>query len=113
MEIEEMDHAIAFQEYEQAALESIATAVDTAALEDVRIEFLGKKKGRLKDLQAVVGKVSAEERPVVGKAFNEVKERVSTAFDARKKKSSDQKPRCRLSTLHCQAVRSSWVNGIR
>jgi phenylalanyl-tRNA synthetase alpha chain len=97
MEIEEMDHAIAFQEYEQAALESIATAVDTAALEDVRIEFLGKKKGRLKDLQAVVGKVSAEERPVVGKAFNEVKERVSTAFDARKKEV--ERPKAALSSL--------------
>ncbi len=92
-----MDHAIAFQEYEQAALESIATAVDTAALEDVRIEFLGKKKGRLKDLQAVVGKVSAEERPVVGKAFNEVKERVSTAFDARKKEV--ERPKAALSSL--------------
>ena len=79
-----MDHTTAFQEYEQSALEAIAATGDAAALEAVRIEFLGKKKGRLKDLQAVVGKVSAEERPVVGKAFNEVKTRVSTAFDALK-----------------------------
>ena len=92
-----MDHATAFQEYEQAALEAIAAATDAAALEDVRIEFLGKKKGRLKDLQAVVGKVSAEERPVVGKAFNEVKTRVSDAFDARKKEV--ERPKAALSSL--------------
>ena len=92
-----MDHTAAFQEYEQAALEAIAAAGDATALEEVRIEFLGKKKGRLKDLQTVVGQVSAEERPVVGKAFNEVKTRVSTAFDARK--SEVERPRAALSSL--------------
>ena len=92
-----MDHTTAFQEYEQSALEAIVAAEDAAALENVRIEFLGKKKGRLKDLQAVVGKVSAEERPVVGKAFNEVKTRVSTAFDARKKEV--ERPKAALASL--------------
>ena len=42
-----MDHTTAFQEYEQSALEAIAAASDASALEAVRIEFLGKKKGRL------------------------------------------------------------------
>ena len=79
-----MDHAAAFQEYQQAALTAIADANDADALEAVRVEFLGKKKGRLKDLQSVMGKVPAEERPLVGKAFNEVKQAVSAAFDARK-----------------------------
>ena len=37
-----MDHTAAFQEYEQAALEAIAAAGDATALEEVRIEFLGK-----------------------------------------------------------------------
>ena len=92
-----MDHTTAFQEYEQSALEAIAATGDAAALEAVRIEFLGKKKGRLKVLDVVVGKVSAEERPVVGKAFNEVKMRVSTAFDARKKEV--ERPKTALSSL--------------
>ena len=79
-----MDHVTAFQEYEQAALAAIAAATNSVELEAVRVEFLGKKKGRLKDVQAVVGKASAEERPAVGKAFNEIKQKVSDSFDARK-----------------------------
>ena len=71
-----MDHVTAFQEYEQAALAAIAAATNSVELEAVRVEFLGKKKGRLKDVQAVVGKASAEERPAVGKAFNEIKQKV-------------------------------------
>lgn len=79
-----MDHSVAFHEYETEALAAIAAAADADALEQVRVEFLGKKKGRLKDLQAVVGRVSADERPVVGRQFNEVKMKVSAAFEARK-----------------------------
>ena len=92
-----MDHAAAFQAYEQAATEAIAAASDEAALEAVRIEFLGKKKGRLKDLQSVVGKATPEERPVVGKTFNEVKQRVTATFEARVSELS--KPKAALSSL--------------
>jgi phenylalanyl-tRNA synthetase alpha chain len=65
--------------YEQDAVRAIEAAADAAAIEQVRIEFLGKKKGRLKDLQALLGQVSVEERPVLGKRFNEVKARVEQA----------------------------------
>ncbi len=77
-----MDHTVAFQDYEQAALAAIAAAGDAEALEQVRIDFLGKKRGRLKDLQAVVGKVSAEDRPIVGKQLNPVKNTASAALAA-------------------------------
>jgi len=79
-----MDYTEAFSEYEREALGAIEAATDSAGLESVRVEFLGKKKGRLKDLQSFVGQVTAEERPVVGKRFNEVKQRVSAALDERK-----------------------------
>src|SRR5262245_24908606 len=69
--------------YEQDAIRAIADAGDAAALEQVRIEFLGKKRGRLKDLQALLGHVSVEERPVLGKRFNEVKSRVEQACGER------------------------------
>jgi len=70
--------------YESAALAAIAAAVDAAALEAVRIEFLGRKHGRLRELQAVLGKVEPTQRPVVGKQFNDAKSKVETAFEARK-----------------------------
>ncbi|MCA9078824.1 MAG: phenylalanine--tRNA ligase subunit alpha [Planctomycetaceae bacterium] len=79
-----MDAAAQLAEYEQAALSAIADASDADQIEAVRIEYLGKKQGRLKDLQKLLGQVSAEERPVIGKQFNEVKNRVSAALDARK-----------------------------
>src|ERR1700685_867266 len=70
--------------YEQAALGAIAAARDPAALESVRIEFLGRKHGRLRDLQAVLGGLPPHERPAVGKQFNEVRSKVEAAFEARK-----------------------------
>ncbi|MGD9857532.1 MAG: phenylalanine--tRNA ligase subunit alpha [Planctomycetaceae bacterium] len=79
-----MDAVAEISEYEQAALGAIAAAPDAAGLEAVRIEFLGQKKGRLKDLQKLLGQVSPEERPVLGKRFNEVKTRVGAALDTRK-----------------------------
>lgn len=79
-----MDPAPALDAYEREALEAIAAAEQADALETVRIEFLGKKKGRLRDLQAVLGKVEPAQRPVVGRRFNEVKTRVNDAWEARK-----------------------------
>jgi phenylalanyl-tRNA synthetase alpha chain len=70
-------------QYESEALQAIQSAADTAALEQVRIEFLGKKRGRLKDLQSLLGKVGPDERPALGKRFNEVKDRVEQAWTER------------------------------
>ena len=92
-----MDYSEAFAKYEQEALAAIEASTDATQLEAVRIEFLGKKKGRLKDLQSLVGKVSAEERPVVGKRFNEIKQQVSAALDSAK--ASLEKPKSALTGL--------------
>jgi len=78
-----MDAVAEIAEYERAALAAIAAAADAEALEAVRIEFLGKKKGRLKNLQKLLGQVSAEERPVLGQKFNDVKTRVTSALEVR------------------------------
>lgn len=79
------------ENYEQAALAAIGDATDADALEAARIEYLGKKKGRLKDLQSLLGKVTAEERPVVGKLFNQVKNRVEQTLEARQQELSKPK----------------------
>jgi phenylalanyl-tRNA synthetase alpha chain len=93
-----MDDVLAqFDEYEQAALAAISAAVDVPALEAARIEFLGQKKGRLRDLQKLLGQVEKDQRPVVGKQFNEVKTRVSAALDQRK--TNLAKPEAALSAL--------------
>ncbi|MEX0716153.1 MAG: phenylalanine--tRNA ligase subunit alpha [Planctomycetaceae bacterium] len=72
-------------EFESAALAAIAAATDSAALEAARVEFLGQKKGRLKELQSLLGKIDAAERPAFGKRFNEAKARAEAALDERQR----------------------------
>ena len=79
-----MDYQSAFAEYQQDALKAIRESTNASELEAVRVEFLGKKHGRLKDLQSLLGKVAAEDRPQVGKGFNAVKQAVSEALEERK-----------------------------
>jgi phenylalanyl-tRNA synthetase alpha chain len=78
-----MDAAAQIAAYESEALAAITAAASPDELEAARILFLGKKQGRLRDLQALLGKVSPEERPAFGKRFNEIKERVTAACEAR------------------------------
>jgi phenylalanyl-tRNA synthetase alpha chain len=78
-----MDPLKALAEFETQALAAMAAATDSAGLEQVRVEFLGKKQGRLKDLQALLGKVPPDQRPAIGKRFNEVRDAVTAALEQR------------------------------
>jgi phenylalanyl-tRNA synthetase alpha chain len=66
------------------ALASIAEADSADALEQVRIKYLGKK-GEVSLLLRGLGKVPAEDRPAMGQAINAAKNKVQSAFDAKKK----------------------------
>lgn len=77
-----MDILKAFDEYESRALAAIESVTTPEELEQVRIEFLGQKKGKLKDLQSLIGKATKEEKPAVGKRFNEVRTRVADGLEA-------------------------------
>lgn len=74
-----------FLDYENQAVTAFDSAASPEQLEAARIEYLGAKNGRMRDLQALLGKASKEEKPLVGKRFNEVKERVTSAWDARQR----------------------------
>ena len=78
-----MDILNAFNDFESAALQSIASADSMDALEKVRIEFLGQKNGRVRDLQKLVGTATPEQKPAVGKRFNEVRTAVTVQLDLR------------------------------
>ncbi|MAZ70571.1 phenylalanine--tRNA ligase subunit alpha [Porticoccus sp.] len=62
------------------AQQAIEQAQDLAALDQVRVEYLGKK-GRLTDLLKGLGKLSAEERPAAGAKINEVKEQLQSQIN--------------------------------
>ena len=65
------------------ALEAVQQAADVNALEQLRVQYLGKK-GELTQVMKTLGNIPAEERPKVGAMVNEAKERVQTALNARK-----------------------------
>ena len=60
---------------EADAARSIEAAASAAELEELRIALLGKK-GQLSGVLGAMGKLSAEERPVVGQRANVLKEQV-------------------------------------
>ena len=68
---------------EQQLLTAIKEAADLKALEEVRIEALGKK-GKISALMQGLGKMPPEERKSFGQSVNSVKQSVSTALEERK-----------------------------
>ena len=63
------------------ALAAIESASDSAALDALRVQYLGKK-GELTAVLKQMGKLSAEERPVMGQLANEVRAVLESAIEA-------------------------------
>ena len=66
-----------------AALAAVKVASDLPALDQVRVQYLGKK-GELTQLLKSLGKLSNEERPAAGAAINAAKVIVAAALDSSK-----------------------------
>ena len=65
------------------ALNAINEAADLKTLEQLRVDYLGKK-GHLTQLLKGLGKLDPEERPAAGQRINEAKERVQEAINTRR-----------------------------
>lgn len=65
---------------EQEATRAIATAENLEQLEQLRVQYLGKK-GQLSTILRGMGKLSPEERPRIGSLANEVKEALQSQLD--------------------------------
>jgi len=70
------------EQIKKIALEQLSQVTDKAELENIRVKYLGKK-GELTAILRGMGKLSAEERPVVGKIANEVREEIESAIDTK------------------------------
>ena len=64
------------------SLEAVAAAGDMAALDALRVRYLGKK-GELTAILKQMGKLSAEERPAMGQLANEVRAALEQALERR------------------------------
>jgi phenylalanyl-tRNA synthetase alpha chain len=62
---------------------AVAAAADVAAVEDIRVRYLGKK-GALTEQLKNLGKLSPEERPRAGAVVNQAKEALQETLGARK-----------------------------
>ena len=68
----------------EASRKAIEDAGDMDALEALRIRYLGKK-GELTAILKQMGRLSAEERPVIGQLANQVRAELESELDSRKK----------------------------
>ena len=66
-----------------SALSAVEAASDVAGLDDIRVQYLGKK-GELTSLLKNLGKLSAEERPKAGGLINKGKQQVQEAVNSKK-----------------------------
>ncbi|MGN0985649.1 MAG: phenylalanine--tRNA ligase subunit alpha, partial [Candidatus Enterenecus sp.] len=70
------------------ALAAFEKAADSADLDALRVQYLGKK-GELTNLLKQMGKLSPEERPAMGQLANEVRSALEGALDAASAKLAD------------------------
>lgn len=69
-----------FQDALSQAKAALAAVNDMNALEECRVRFLGRK-GLVPALMSQLGKVPQDQKPVVGKTINLVKQEIQQAFD--------------------------------
>lgn len=85
----------ALEQIQKSADELIAAAQSVAQVEELRVRFLGKK-GELTSILKQMGKLSPEERPVVGALANEVREAITQDITARTKELQEAQLQQRL-----------------
>src|SRR5579875_4132715 len=87
VDISQIEHQL--QEVREQALARIRSISDLKALEDWRVEFLGKKSP-LTQLSRQMGSFDAETRPMVGSLINQVRGELQQSFEDVKKAVEEQ-----------------------
>ncbi len=85
---------------EARAEQELSQINDVKLLEEFRVKFLGKK-GEITSILKQMGKLSAEERPVIGQLANKVRAEIENALNAKKEelKSKAEEMRLKAETL--------------
>jgi phenylalanyl-tRNA synthetase alpha chain len=87
----------AIRDAAQQALAAIAAAPSLAALEEVRVDTLGKK-GSISALMAKIGTLQGDERKSFGAAVNIARDEVTSAIEARRVVLAEQELNARLAS---------------
>ncbi len=80
---------VELEQIQQRAQDAIKTATDLATLEQIRVQYLGKK-GAITDFLKNVGKLDASQRPKAGQAANQTKQIIASWLQEQKDVLSQQ-----------------------
>ena len=81
----------------EQGLNAVEASTDLKQLEQVRVDYLGKK-GHLTALLKTLGQLSAEERPAAGQRINQAKEQVQSAIAEKKERLEAEAMEARLAS---------------
>lgn len=81
----------------ETAFNEISASENSAALEEIRVKYLGKK-GELTTILRGMGSLSPEERPIVGKLVNEAKSEVEEKLEEAVRKIKEKEKNIKLSS---------------
>ena len=98
---------------QKQALAEIQNASDIKSVDDLKIRLLGKK-GELTAILKQMGKLSAEERPVIGQLANEVRQVIETDIARRREqlKSLDTERRLKKEVIDVTLPGKRMEDGI-
>ncbi|MCA1031992.1 phenylalanine--tRNA ligase subunit alpha [Bacillus timonensis] len=85
------------KELQMEAIEKVNAAQDLKELNDIRVAYLGKK-GPITEVLRGMGKLSAEERPIMGALANEVREAITTKLTEKQEKLEAEEVQKKLAT---------------
>ena len=83
------------QNLKNVVLDAIANAKDSEALNEIRVKYLGKN-GEITGLMKSLNNVSKEERPVLGKMFNELRVEIEQTLNNAIKEIAEKEKQERL-----------------
>ena len=78
------------EEIRRKAKEELSKASAVEAVEELRVKYAGKK-GELTAILKQMGKLSPEERPVIGQLANEVRSYIESAIETKKAELTEEK----------------------
>ncbi|WP_027724120.1 phenylalanine--tRNA ligase subunit alpha [Tuberibacillus calidus] len=79
------------------ALASVQEASDLKTLQDLRVKYLGKK-GPITEVLRGMGKLSPEERPVIGQLANDIRNAIQAAIEDKQRKLEEEAIQKRLAS---------------
>ncbi len=94
------------EEIKKNSMKEIEKAEDLKVLQEIKVKYLGKK-GELTQVLRGMGKLSNDERPIIGKLVNEVRDILEEEFNKKEEKLKSEELQKRLETENIDVTEPS------